>query len=289
MQQYLIQYQTKNTYEKQAWGAFLKFLVYPYSAIGVQIKNPKFSFSVEGTSWISNSRNSETTELFFKTEEYFNQLGFQFSAQVTVPIINPFEREWLLPKHENEILESTQWQIDNYAMIHLNPLKSKSFLAAKDIQSFTWIKTGSLLDKIIHLRDQVYHFLEFKTEVTDTNTCAKEILLLQQGVCQDFAHLFIGLLRNFGVAARYTSGYLHQGEGLRGASQLHAWVECHIPGVGWIGVDPTNQLLCDHHYIKICHGYDYDDCLPVTGVVHSSAGKQSTKYQVNVQQIQQNQ
>jgi transglutaminase-like putative cysteine protease len=286
MQHYQLEYKASNAYAAEVWGAYLKFLIHPYAALGVQINNSIFTTNVEGDSWISNARQKEVSEIYFKSSDKFKALEISYSAQIYVPDLNPFERLSLSVDQEKNILSSQDWIIDNYKFIHLTQLRPKSYLSPKEIENFKWLNDGNLLDKIIDLRDQVHKSIEFISGFTSTTTIAAEVLNLRKGVCQDFTHLFLGLLRSQGVAARYTSGYLHQGENIRGASQLHAWVECHIPEMGWVGIDPTNKLLCDHNYIKICHGYDYDDCLPVSGVVNSSANQQSSQHQVHVQQIQ---
>jgi len=286
MSLYQLEYKASNAYASQVWGAYLKFLIHPYSAIGAQIHKPYFSSNVQGEWWISNARQKEVSDIFFKSNTKFDSLEIKYSVLVDVPINNPFEKISLPIEHEKRILDSNSWIIDNYRFIQSNPQRPKSYVSASDCSAFYWLNEGHLLDKIIRLRDQVYHYIEFASGHTNTSTCATEIVLLKKGVCQDFTHLFLGLLRHFGVASRYTSGYLHQGTETRGASQLHAWAECHIPEIGWMGIDPTNNLLVDHHYIKICHGYDYDDCLPVSGVLNSMGNQQSTEHQVIVQQIQ---
>jgi transglutaminase-like putative cysteine protease len=125
------------------------------------------------------------------------------------------------------------------------------------------------------LNSHLFHLLEYSPESTDVNTPIEDILKIRKGVCQDFAHLFISVCRQNKIAARYVSGYLNQGAGFTGASQLHAWVEVLIPELGWIGFDSTNNLLADHHYIKIAHGTDYRDCSPIIGVLESTGNQKS--------------
>ena len=85
-----------------------------------------------------------------------------------------------------------------------------------------------------------------------------------RGVCQDFAHVMIAIARSWGIPARYVSGYLHvanrTGEHLPD-NATHAWVECRLPRLGWIGFDPTNQSLAGEGYIPIAAGRDYRTCL----------------------------
>jgi transglutaminase-like putative cysteine protease len=109
--------------------------------------------------------------------------------------------------------------------------------------------------------------------VTHVHTTMEEALRLRQGVCQDFAHVMIGLCRALGIPARYVSGYLYNGpvDQLKGAQASHAWIEVFIPGVGWRGLDPTNQQQVDCRYVKIASGRDYADVSPLRGTYRGTA------------------
>ena len=143
------------------------------------------------------------------------------------------------------------------------------------------IKIVQLSDNLIALNKWVYIHIYFKTDVTHIGTLLDDIIENRHGVCQDFSHLFIAIARQNGIPTRYVSGYLHQGDGFFGDSQMHAWVESFVPNVGWIGFDPTNNLLANHNHIKVSHGKDYNDCPPIKGIVYTS-GKNETKYSVEV-------
>ena len=100
-----------------------------------------------------------------------------------------------------------------------------------------------------------------------------EVLERREGVCQDFAHLFIAMCRSLGIAARYVSGYLFAVDESQGATtdrdevevQTHAWVEVAVPGADWWALDPTNRQEVGVQHIKIGHGRDYDDVAPMRG------------------------
>ena len=104
----------------------------------------------------------------------------------------------------------------------------------------------------------------------------------EAGVCQDFTHLFLAIARKHKIPARYTSGYLHQGNGFKGDSQMHAWVECYIPEKGWLGFDPTNDLIALENHVKVAHGKDYQDCAPIKGILHTASAANQTEYSVEV-------
>lgn len=114
----------------------------------------------------------------------------------------------------------------------------------------------------------LYNTIRYDTEATNVHTTASEAFSLKAGVCQDYTHIMLGILRHFGIPARYISGYLYVGEGddLVGDTATHAWVEIMIPGVGWVGLDPTNNVEALEHHIIMSVGRDYRDVSPVEGV-----------------------
>ena len=102
---------------------------------------------------------------------------------------------------------------------------------------------------------------------TTVHTHMADVLRKRQGVCQDFAHVMIGVCRALHIPARYVSGYLYNGpaDQLRGAQASHAWVEIFLPGLGWRGLDPTNNCQPGESHIKIATGRDYADVPPLKG------------------------
>jgi len=112
-----------------------------------------------------------------------------------------------------------------------------------------------------------------------------ELVAGGRGVCQDFAHLCIGMLRAVGIPARYVSGYLFAADDASGSApregerasadavevQTHAWVEAAVPGQGWQPVDPTNDRVVGERHVVIGVGRDYDDVAPVRGVYQGDA------------------
>jgi transglutaminase-like putative cysteine protease len=119
-------------------------------------------------------------------------------------------------------------------------------------------------ESIMHYVNQHWDYVPTVTNVT---THMDEVLLDRRGVCQDFAHVMIGMCRAIGIPARYVSGYVYCGpqDHLRGAQASHAWCEVWLPGRSWFGLDPTNDTLVDDRYVKIATGRDYDDAAPIRG------------------------
>jgi transglutaminase-like putative cysteine protease len=120
-----------------------------------------------------------------------------------------------------------------------------------------------------------HFYLKYESASTHVHTHMSEVLRDRRGVCQDFAHLMLGLCRLLKLPARYISGYL----ATENASATHAWTEVFIPGHGWRGLDPTNNRQINENYIKIANGRDYGDVPPVSG---NYRGTRDRKMQVEV-------
>lgn len=131
-------------------------------------------------------------------------------------------------------------------------------------------------DMVVGIRDGIYRDFQYDPLATTVQTSMSEALETRRGVCQDFAHVMIGLCRSVRIPARYVSGYLYvaQGETLRGNLASHAWVEVFLPGQGWIGVDPTNRCLADEHHVKVAVGRDYADAAPLVGNFRGQAAQE---------------
>jgi transglutaminase-like putative cysteine protease len=122
------------------------------------------------------------------------------------------------------------------------------------------------------LTRRIYTDFAYDDAATDIATTIDDLLEIQRGVCQDFAHLLIGALRVHGLPARYVSGYLltHPPAGkekLVGSDASHAWVSVWSPSIGWVDFDPTNDMIPKDEHITIAYGRDFQDVSPVTGVL----------------------
>ena len=129
--------------------------------------------------------------------------------------------------------------------------------------------------------------LEYRPGRTTIGVAVEEVLAVGAGVCQDFAHLAIAMLRSVGIPARYVSGYFFTADDSTGAVaesdevevETHAWVEAAVPGFGWWAIDPTNRSAVGERHVTIGRGRDYDDVAPFRGVFN---GAPEHELQVNV-------
>jgi transglutaminase-like putative cysteine protease len=127
-------------------------------------------------------------------------------------------------------------------------------------------------DPLVALRrlmGEVYARFAYSPRSTRVDSPIDEALETRKGVCQDFAHIFLSLVRPLGIPARYVSGYLFQPAGSQNRSTdgaTHAWVEVLLPDLGWVGLDPTNNLIANDRHIRVAIGRDYADVPPTRGV-----------------------
>lgn len=152
-------------------------------------------------------------------------------------------------------------------------------------RSFT--KGRPALDALLDLTERIHDNFTFDPRATTVATPVAAVLKSKRGVCQDFAHLQIACLRSLGLPARYVSGYLETfpppgKEKLVGSDASHAWVSFYCHGLGWVDVDPTNNLVVGRRHVTLGWGRDYNDVSPVRGVILGS-GEHEVKVAVDVQ------
>jgi transglutaminase-like putative cysteine protease len=138
------------------------------------------------------------------------------------------------------------------------------------LQSFT--PGRPMAEALLDLTARIHKDFRFDSKVTTVRTTTEEVFRKRRGVCQDFAHLQIACLRSLNLAARYVSGYLRTypppGQPrLIGADASHAWVSAYCPGVGWLDVDPTNNLVPSNGHVTLAWGRDYSDVSPLRGLI----------------------
>lgn len=125
-----------------------------------------------------------------------------------------------------------------------------------------------LAEVVLSVSRYVNGYFEYAPDVTLASSPIDDLLQHGKGVCQDFTHLMIAVLREFGVPARYVSGYIHRpGK----ESQSHAWCEAWLPGLEWVGIDPTNDALVGEAFVKVAIGRDFTDVPPNKGVYRGKA------------------
>jgi transglutaminase-like putative cysteine protease len=162
-----------------------------------------------------------------------------------------------------ELLDARQYVLDS-PMVNVTPE-----LANYAQPSF---QPNRPLVEVVHdLMQRIYREFTYDPSFTTIATPLSDVLRYRRGVCQDFAHLAIGCLRVYGIAARYISGYVETvpeaGQvRLVGADASHAWFSVYIPSTGWLDFDPTNNTVPLDQHITLAWGRDYADVTPLKGI-----------------------
>ena len=136
-------------------------------------------------------------------------------------------------------------------------------------------RRGNPLALLTELNETIYKLFAYVPNSTKVDSPIEEALQVRQGVCQDFAHIMIALVRRLNIPCHYVSGYMYHRDdtekdrSLEGAS--HAWVEALVPRLGWVAFDPTNNLVGADRHIRVAIGRDYADVPPTRGVYKGEA------------------
>ncbi len=136
------------------------------------------------------------------------------------------------------------------------------------------------------LNEKIYRYFDYVPKSTNVDSPIDVALTSRKGVCQDFAHIMITLVRSkLRIPCRYVSGYLHHGQSdasgntlpdRSASSATHAWIEALVPQLGWVGFDPTNWLVASDRHIRTAIGRDYADVPPTHGIFRGSADSELT-------------
>lgn len=274
---YTITYQAENAYDYPVVESSWQFLIIPEE--NASQSKPRIRFtSSEGSPWELSENGFGFPVIRIRNRHSLESIRFEAEFSLTKQVVNPFDFDpGLLEPFEPQRLGQLPFRMRFDNFLKSTPL---TCLAA-GAPVFSFDPGTGILENLQALNAWVFNDLKYTAGITHVDTTLEELLVLRKGVCQDFAHLFIGIARAHGIPARYVSGYLHQGMGFFGDAQMHAWVEAFLPEVGWLGFDPTNNIMAATNHIKVAHGRDYNDCAPLKGVVYGPGGNRS-RHQVQV-------
>ncbi|MCU1337125.1 MAG: Protein containing transglutaminase-like domain, putative cysteine protease [Bryobacterales bacterium] len=129
------------------------------------------------------------------------------------------------------------------------------------------------------LNSAIYDWFEYVPKATRVDSPIDHAIEARKGVCQDFAHIMTALARHVRIPCRYVSGYVYPRSEYHDRSPegaTHAWVEALLPGLGWVGFDPTNNLIAAERHIRTAIGRDYADVPPTKGIFKGDSLSQLT-------------
>ncbi|MGR9086722.1 MAG: transglutaminase family protein [Gammaproteobacteria bacterium] len=183
---------------------------------------------------------------------------------------------------DDELFDAQQYVLDS-------PMITTGYELARYAQP-SFVPGRPLVDVVQDLMQRIYQDFTYDPSFTTIATPLSEVLSHRRGVCQDFAHLSIGCLRSFGIAAKYISGYVETRsvpglERLSGGDASHAWFAVYIPGSGWLEFDPTNNIQPLDQHITLAWGRDFADVTPLKGIA-LGGGRHTLSVSVDVLRLQ---
>jgi transglutaminase-like putative cysteine protease len=200
------------------------------------------------------------------------ELTVEADAEVEVMAM-PAPPEWV-DGSAWDALASMQVKGDNYDMLAPHGVARPTAALAAFLAERNLVKTDDPMSTLRRLNRGLFDAFAYAPEETDVDSPIDVALQKRAGVCQDFAHIMIATARGWGIPTRYVSGYLFtkRDAGDRSsAAATHAWVEAFVPGAGWVGFDPTNNVLAGERHIRVAIGRDYNDVPPSRGVFKGPA------------------
>jgi len=283
---YRITHSTRYSYPSPVTQCFTEARLTPRAMVGQQVRehclevNPVPAFRKERLDYFGNG---VSTLAIFERHDRF--------AAVASSVVE-------VEAQSRELLSSPAWETvrDRLAI----PLDAESIAAAEFIFDSPYVSAldafleyarptftpgRSLLSALQELTARIHDEFKYQPKSTSIDTPLLDVLYNRRGVCQDFAHLMIAVLRSLRLSARYVSGYIRSGPRFQGAAASHAWVSVFDPQNGWLGFDPTNNMMTSDAHITLAWGRDYGDVTPVKGLTLGGGG-QSVEVEVRVQPLE---
>ncbi len=198
------------------------------------------------------------------------EIAAQAVVEVLPPLVAHAVGDW-------EELDARVAQGDYWEMMLPSLYARPTDLLEKLRERLDLKRRGNPLELLQELNTQMYEFFEYAPNTTKVDSPIDEALESRQGVCQDFAHIMIALVRQLKIPCRYVSGYLFHADSAKDrspAGATHAWVEAYLGELGWVAFDPTNNLPGCERHVRVAIGRDYADVPPTRGVHKGEAGSE---------------
>jgi transglutaminase-like putative cysteine protease len=270
MPRFNIHHITKYTYEGPVRDSANQIVLFPIEDEFQQVE--KQELSISGDPVVDTYKDYYGNEVgSFTHAESHTSLIIDSRVEVVTkqrpPLVDntPAAQQWAW-------LQQIRWQVP-----YIDFLMQEKFASLTEVQQSAHLQellSLTPLEAAQTLKTYVYDHFKYIKGITTVETTLDEVWKLKAGVCQDFAHFLLVLLRQINIPARYVSGYICPNKsGMRGEGATHAWIEAYIPDNGWVGFDPTNNCVADDLHVRLAVGRNFSDCSPVKGTYKGTAGQ----------------
>lgn len=278
MPRFVIHHVTKYTYPEPVRDSANQIMLYPLKDQYQSLQSQRISITGEPVLEVYKDYYGNEVGSFMKSTPHTELRIDSTISVITLPRLLPAD----------DTSTDQQWlnlQEIKYMVPYIDFLKQEVFTALPELQKVAdagFYKTVSVFTAVKQLNEYVYNNFQYIKGITSVSTTLDEIWQLRAGVCQDFAHILLSMLRLLCIPARYVSGYVcPHDHTLRGEGATHAWVEAYIPFYGWLGLDPTNNCFVNDLHVRLAIGRNFSDVSPVRGTYKGTA-KQTLEVGVSV-------
>lgn len=274
---YSVMHETTYRYAEPVEKSQQLFRLQPVHDIYQNLMEYKLSLSVNGQ--VCNFTGAFGNHAsFIEIEEPYQELKIMAESIVAVM---KFPTEHLNLTHQSRIFPAVwmPWDLVMMQTYLLPPElpESELFELADYAMSFVKKNNNDILAVLNDINQTIYRDYSYVQGQTTLFTSPYEVYWNRQGVCQDFAQLFICLARLLNFPARYRVGYLFTEKDYENqvqADESHAWVEIYLPYCGWLGFDPTNGCMAEQNHIRVACGRHYNDATPTSGTFIGGGGEE---------------
>jgi transglutaminase-like putative cysteine protease len=271
---YDIRHITAYRYEGQASSAAFALRLLPRNDVGQRVLDTRIEISprpIEQTQGRDFFGNSLT---FVRIDKAHNDLRVEAVSRVKVerdaPMAPALTPSWETIRATAAAASSLSRECPAHFLYPSRLVSLHEPATRFAAESFS--RARPILEAAIELNGRIKRSFAYDQDATAVSTTVPEAFARRRGVCQDFAHIMIAGLRGLGLPACYVSGYIRTNppEGaprLEGADASHAWVSLWCgPEFGWLGLDPTNDVIVGDDHVVLATGRDYADVSPTSGV-----------------------
>lgn len=262
-----VTYRAEYRYERRVSLSPQIVRLFPRDALQAKVSSHRFATNGTGSvHWRHDLFDNVVAQCFYPREE--DRLIFDFDAQIAVEERNPFG--FLLDSR------ALHWPVE-YDARERAVLAAFMIPTAEDFPAALRPMSGSeTVGALVAMNQWIHANIAYERREEGEAFAPSETLRLRRGACRDTAVLLSAALRAQGLAARLVGGYLWESASepsdRKAENSLHAWTEVYLPGAGWVGMDPSNGVLADHHYIPTAVGIAPSDISPVAGLYFSDRG-----------------
>jgi transglutaminase-like putative cysteine protease len=278
---YAIRHLTRYRYNRPVWQSMMEVRMHPVSE-AVQ-RCFTFRLQVNPRARIFTFQDHLGNQVHhFDLPQHHRELSIVADSLVNLEPVAPLPA--VLPDDSWAVLERMISDGDHWPMLMPSHYARGSALLEDLVRELDVAEVNGR-DPVTLLHDVsrgIHRAFAYVRKSTAVNSPIEASLTSRQGVCQDFAHIMIAVVRRLRIPCRYVSGYLYHGDEHKDRSAdgaTHAWVEALVPGFGWVGFDPTNDLMAGFRHIRTAVGRDYADVPPTLGTMK---GRAETELQVRV-------